>query len=267
MRGPPCMMSGDDILAQLEGLRSVKFGKVSGSRKRKRNESELNWTKRSIFFELPYWQYVLHRHNLDVMHIEKNICDNVIGTLLNIKGKTKDNPNSRLDMERMGIRHELHLVPRDGGKFLMPTASYTLHGDEKRNFCEWLKTAKFPDGFASNISSRVNLKDGSISGMKSHDSHVLLQRLIPVVMRRFSTVEVQNALIELGIFFRELCCRKLQVDILEKLQSDIALLLCKLEKFFPPSFFDVMVHLAVHLPREALLAGPVQYRWMYPVER
>ena len=28
-----------------------------------------------------------------------------------------------------------------------------------------------------------------------------------------------------------------------------------------------MMHLAVHLPREALLAGPVQYRWMYPVER
>ena len=66
------------------------------------------------------------------MHIKKNICDNVIRTLLNIKKKIKDNPNSRLDMERMGIWHELHLVPRDGGKFLMPTASYTLHGDEKK---------------------------------------------------------------------------------------------------------------------------------------
>ena len=30
------------------------------------------------------------RHNLDVMHIEKNICDSIIGTLLNIEGKTKD---------------------------------------------------------------------------------------------------------------------------------------------------------------------------------
>ncbi|XXG62579.1 hypothetical protein AAC387_Pa05g0908 [Persea americana] len=28
-----------------------------------------------------------------------------------------------------------------------------------------------------------------------------------------------------------------------------------------------MVHLAVHLPREAMLARPVQYRWMYPIER
>ncbi|GMP65663.1 hypothetical protein CsSME_00026365 [Camellia sinensis var. sinensis] len=28
-----------------------------------------------------------------------------------------------------------------------------------------------------------------------------------------------------------------------------------------------MVHLAIHLPYEARLGGPVQYRWMYPIER
>ena len=43
--------------------------------------------------------------------------------------------------------------------------------------------------------------------------------------------------------------------------------LCDLEKIYPPAFFDVMVHLAVHLPDEALLRGPVQYGWMYPIER
>ncbi|RVW42210.1 hypothetical protein CK203_108057 [Vitis vinifera] len=35
----------------------------------------------------------------------------------------------------------------------------------------------------------------------------------------------------------------------------------------PTGFLDVMVHLMVHLPREAKLAGPVSYRWMYPFER
>lgn len=43
--------------------------------------------------------------------------------------------------------------------------------------------------------------------------------------------------------------------------------LLNLEKIFPPSFFDVMEHLPVHLPYEAELGGPVQYRWMYPFER
>jgi hypothetical protein len=51
------------------------------------------------------------------------------------------------------------------------------------------------------------------------------------------------------------------------MKYEIPIVLCKLEKIFPPAFFDVMVHLTVHLPDEAILRGPVQYGWMYPVER
>ncbi|XP_073310221.1 uncharacterized protein [Primulina huaijiensis] len=41
----------------------------------------------------------------------------------------------------------------------------------------------------------------------------------------------------------------------------------RIRKDFPPSFFDSMEHLCVHLPFEARIAGPVQFRWMYPFER
>ena len=54
---------------------------------------------------------------------------------------------------------------------------------------------------------------------------------------------------------------------MERLRDKIPTILCDLEKIYPPAFFDVMVHLAVHLPDEALLRGPVQYGWMYPIER
>jgi len=50
---------------------------------------EILWKKRSIFFYLP-WEHNLLRYNLDEMHIEKNVCDNLIGTLLNLDGKSKD---------------------------------------------------------------------------------------------------------------------------------------------------------------------------------
>ena len=43
--------------------------------------------------------------------------------------------------------------------------------------------------------------------------------------------------------------------------------LCHFEKNFPMSFFDVMEHLPIHLAKEALVAGVVQFRWMYPIER
>jgi hypothetical protein len=41
------------------------------------------------------------------------------------------------------------------------------------------------------------------------------------------------------------------------MKTEIPVILCKFEKIFPPAFFDVMVHLAVHLPDEAMLRGPV----------
>ena len=51
------------------------------------------------------------------------------------------------------------------------------------------------------------------------------------------------------------------------MKKDIVIILCKLDKIYPPAFIDVMVHLVVKLPDEALFRGPVQYGWMYPIER
>ena len=54
---------------------------------------------------------------------------------------------------------------------------------------------------------------------------------------------------------------------LDTIQEELVTTLCLLEKYFLPTFFDVMVHLTVHLIREVKLCGPVWYRWMYPFER
>jgi hypothetical protein len=39
-----------------------------------------------------------------------------------------------------------------------------------------------------------------------------------------------------------------------------------LEMIMPPSFFDIMVHLILHLVDELDMCGPVHTRWMYCVE-
>jgi hypothetical protein len=43
-------------------------------------------------------------HNLDVMHIEKYICEYFLGTFLGLPGKSKDSINARLELEDMGMR-------------------------------------------------------------------------------------------------------------------------------------------------------------------
>lgn len=99
-------MTGEDIVLALSNIQN-NWGKYRKKRSRRQNEPKSMWKKKSIFFNLPYWKELDLRHNLDVMHIEKNVCDSIIGTLLNIKGKTKDGIESRRDLVTMGIRQDL----------------------------------------------------------------------------------------------------------------------------------------------------------------
>ncbi|WMV19316.1 hypothetical protein MTR67_012701 [Solanum verrucosum] len=202
----------------------------------------------------------------DVMHIEKNICESILGTLLNIDKKIKDTEKAREDLKDMNIRKELWLQ-HDDSSYTMPSACYNMSEKEKREFGEFLQCVKCPDGYASNISRCVSTDGVKLAKLKSHDYHVLLQRLLPIAIRGFGNKDVYLALIELGHFFQRLCCKTLKRDDLEQLERDIVIILCKLEMIFPHAFFYIMVHLAVHLPREAMYGGPVQYRWMYKIER
>ena len=57
------------------------------------------------------------------------------------------------------------------------------------------------------------------------------------------------------------------MSMLDRLQNELVVTLYLLEKYFPPSFFDIMLHLTVHLVREVRLCGTIYFRWMYPFER
>ena len=87
----------------------------------------------------------------------------------------------------------------------MSQAKYTLTKAENISFCDWLKNVKFPDGNAPNISRCVNTNEGMISGLKSHDCHVLLQCLLLVAIRGYFNDNIHTTLIELCLFFKDLC--------------------------------------------------------------
>ncbi|XP_066323971.1 uncharacterized protein [Miscanthus floridulus] len=121
-------------------------------------------------------------------------------------------------------------------------------------------------------NARLDLYDMGIRPefhLQQHGNSVIAPPapIIPTGLRGLVRKDVYEAVAEIETFFRELCSRNLRIDVVKRLKQEIPLILCKLEKIFPPAFFDVMVHLAVHLPDEALLRGPIQYGWMYPIER
>ncbi|XP_071726413.1 uncharacterized protein [Rutidosis leptorrhynchoides] len=261
--GPPRSLTGEQVLAELKGF-EIKFRKLV-----KDNPSlPYNWKKRSIFFQLPYWKNNFIRHNIDVMHTEKNVCDSHIGTLMNIDRKTKDHLKGRRDLEEMGIRHELHPEPLSNGKVYLPPACFEMDKKEKEKFCNVLKEVKVPDGYAANISRCIQVKPTpKMLGLKSHDNHILMQQLLPVVIRNILPKHVRSVIMKLCRYYRQLCSKFFNPKDLFNMEKDIGKIPCDLERIFPPSFFDVMIHLSVHLASEARLGRPVHYRWMYPIER
>ena len=107
------------------------------------------------------------------MHIEKNICDYILATFLGLVGKSKDNINARLDLEDMGIRKNLHLK-RDGEEYSVPHAPYMMKKDQKFAFCDFIRSVKFPDGYASNLATHITADGCNLQGLKTHDCHILL---------------------------------------------------------------------------------------------
>ncbi|GLU11298.1 hypothetical protein SLE2022_280530 [Rubroshorea leprosula] len=93
---------------------------------------------------------------------------------------SKDNVKSRMDLPLYCDREELHLYYDRSGSLCKPNPSYALNTNKKRCLCTWLKHVQFPDGFASNIARCVNLAELRLVGLKSHDCHIFMQRLIPI---------------------------------------------------------------------------------------
>ncbi|XP_062085438.1 uncharacterized protein LOC133791534 [Humulus lupulus] len=252
-RPPPEEFSTEAIFTQMNFMPESLPGKhVSyGEQKRKRTKEQVGWRKKNIFFELPYWANMKLRHNLDVMHVEKNVCDSLVGTIVGLENKTKDTISARVDLEKMKIRPELHLRMVNG-RMEKPAAKYTFIPENRHKFCRFLKSVKFPDGFASNLRKNVIENDTKITGLKSHDCHVILQRLLPIGVHSFLEKPIAKTIIDLCTFFKIICARTLVVSDLEKVKTSIVEILCGLEIIFPPAFFDVMVHLMIHLPQEAI---------------
>ena len=138
---------------------------------------------------------------------------------------------------------------------------------ERDGFLQVLKDVTVFIGYASNISCRMNMKERKISSLKSHDNHILMHQLFPIALRESLPSHVTRSLIKLACFFREICSKTLTVLDIATIEIDIVVTFCELENIFPPSFFIVMVHLAMHIATEAKISGPVHYYWMYLIKR
>ncbi|GJU71055.1 RNA-directed DNA polymerase, eukaryota [Tanacetum coccineum] len=188
-------------------------------------------------------------HCIDFMHIEKNVVESLVGTLLNVPGKMKDRVNAQLDLAKLGVKPELFSMQEED-KTTLPPVGYTLTNDEKDIFCEMLYNIRVPQGYCSNFSSLVSLKDRKLIGLKSHDYHMLMQEFLAIAIHSIMHPPTRYAIIKFCFFFKSICSKEIRLQELDKMQAELVVTVCLLKKFFLPSFFDIMIHLTMHLTRE-----------------
>jgi hypothetical protein len=88
-----------------------------------------------------------------------------------------------------------------------------------------------------------------------------------VMFRGHFKADLWKIFAELGYFYRKIYANQVSKAMMQRLEKEIAVLVCKMEIIFPHGRFNVMQYLLVHLPWEARVRGPMQFRWMYSQER
>jgi hypothetical protein len=100
-RCPSPHITGHEVY---EMVKNVHVVLAKWKRTSKNIKKDDTWKKQSIFLELPYWKELDVHHSIDVMHVEKNVCESLLGTLLNTDRKTRDHGHARADLKKMRIR-------------------------------------------------------------------------------------------------------------------------------------------------------------------
>ena len=199
-------------------------------------------------------QHLKIRNTLDIMHCEKNFSENLLKTICGFR--EKDSVRVRRDMQREGIRSHLWMVrdPQNSNRMLKPAANYVLTPKEFDIFCTRLENLKVPSDYCSEIGRHI--RNRKFGALKSHDYHILIQTLIPLALRGLMETNTRIAIMRSCRLFRRLCCKVWDPAQTENLREDVAVTLCLMEITFPPTFFDVMSHLPLHLVEELIILGP-----------
>ena len=109
----------------------VVFGKGQGSEYVPKDaKGHAPMWKKSIFWELPYWQVLEVRSSIDVINLTKNLCVNLLG-FMGVYGKPKDTFEEQQDLRCLRERDNLHPKKTDDGRHYLSPASYSLSKEEK----------------------------------------------------------------------------------------------------------------------------------------
>jgi hypothetical protein len=127
---------------------------------------------------------------------------------LDVTDFTKDNMNARKYLAALCDHPSLEAKPNARGKLSRSNAPYSLKPIERKEVLRWLKTLKFLDRYAANRKQVVNAGTGKLNGLKSHNYHIFIERLMSVMFRGYFKAKLWKMLSELSYFYRQICAKQ-----------------------------------------------------------
>ena len=97
---------------------------------------------------------------------------------------------------------------------------------------ECLSSVKVPSGYSSNIKGILNLAEKKLTNLKSHDCHMLMTELLPIVLRGILPDNVQLTIVKLCAFLNTVSQKVIDPEKLIKLQNDVVQCLVGFELIF-----------------------------------
>jgi hypothetical protein len=101
----------------------------------------------------------------------------------------------------------LEAKPNARGKLSRPKDSYYLKPTERKEVLRCLKILKFSNRYAANRKRAVNVGTGNLNGLKSHDYHIFIERLMLVMFRGYFKGNLWKIFVEISYFYRQICAK------------------------------------------------------------
>ncbi|WVZ93118.1 hypothetical protein U9M48_039124 [Paspalum notatum var. saurae] len=204
-----------------------------------------NWTHISLLWELPYAEALMLPHNIDLMHQEHNVVESIVSMCFDMTDKSKDNIKARKDLALLCDRPNLEVRLNGKGKECRRRAKYCPKPKERKQIFE---------------CGGVNVKTEKLTGLKSHDYHIIIERLLPVMFRGYFKDELWKLLAELSYFYRHLCAKTVSKSLMVKFEGNSGA--CMQIGKSVSSWFHECDAASV----DSLALGSIGW-WMYPIER
>jgi len=162
------------------------------------------------------------------------------------------------DLKECNIRPHLWLQARvvDHGS-IKQVASYVLKNEEKERFIQIFEDTYTICLFTQEDNQGPWFKGHEVTWLPHYDV-----RILSLCMRHLVT-NVWGWQLFACVGFSKGCGSSNDGG----LEKEMAITLALLEQEFSPSFFEIMIHLLIHLIEELELCGLVQTKWMYFIER